>query len=139
MKIDILSLNPLVCQKKINTLLGSVSFYWLKVTQNASAERIRLDCIIYAIWFSFQLSFLVTFLVFVLQTFQRGPAWLSGKVSDTYSRGPGFEPHWILGFFVGVSLGKTLQNPSLIMVKPRKEINNVSCRRDMTEKMLKAT
>ena len=26
----------------------------------------------------------------------RGPAWLSGKVFDSYSRGPGFEPHRIL-------------------------------------------
>ena len=42
------------------------------------------------------------------------------------------------GFFVGVSLGKTLQSPSLVLVKPRKDMNNVSCRRDMTEIFLKA-
>ena len=41
-------------------------------------------------------------------------------------------------FFVGVSLGQTLQSPSLVLVKPRKDINNVSCRRDMTEILLKA-
>ena len=40
-------------------------------------------------------------------------------------------------FFVGVSVGQTLQSPSLIIVKPRKDMNNVSCRRDMTEILLK--
>ena len=40
--------------------------------------------------------------------------------------------------FVGVSLGKTLQNPSLVLVKLRKDINNVSCRHDMTEILLQA-
>ena len=39
-------------------------------------------------------------------------------------------------FFVGVSLGKTLQNPSLVLVKPRKDMNNVN--RDMIEILLKA-
>ena len=43
-----------------------------------------------------------------------------------------------LGFYVGVSLGKTLQSPSLVLVKPRKDMNNVSCRCDMTEILLKA-
>ena len=33
-------------------------------------------------------------------------------------------------FFLVVSLGKTLQNPSLVLVK---DMNNVSCHRDMTE------
>ena len=42
------------------------------------------------------------------------------------------------GFFVGVSMGKTLQSPSLVLVKPRKDMNNVSYGRDMTEKLLKA-
>ena len=37
-----------------------------------------------------------------------------------------------------VSLGKTLQSPSLVLVKPRKDMNKVSCRRDMTEILLKA-
>ena len=41
-------------------------------------------------------------------------------------------------FFVGVSLGKTLQSPSLVLVKPRKDMNNVSCHCDMTEILLKA-
>ena len=35
-------------------------------------------------------------------------------------------------FFVGVSSVKTLQRPSLVLVKPRKDMNNVSCRRDIT-------
>ena len=39
---------------------------------------------------------------------------------------------------VGMYLGKTLQSPSLVLVKPRKDMNNMSCRRDMTEILLKA-
>ena len=35
------------------------------------------------------------------------------------------------GFFRGVSLGKTLQSPSLVQVKPRQDMNDVSYRRDM--------
>ena len=31
-------------------------------------------------------------------------------------------------FYLGVSLGKILQSPSLVLVKPRKDLNNVSCR-----------
>ena len=42
------------------------------------------------------------------------------------------------GFFVGVSFGKTLQSPSLVLVKSRNDMNNVSCLRDMSEIMLKA-
>ena len=42
------------------------------------------------------------------------------------------------GFFVGVSLGKTLQSPSLVLGKPKKDMNNVSCSCDMTEILLKA-
>ena len=47
---------------------------------------------------------------------------------------PGFEPHWIL---VGVSLGKTLQSPSQVLVRPRKDMNNVNCCHDKTEILLK--
>ena len=36
-------------------------------------------------------------------------------------------------FFVGLSLGKTLQSPSLVLVKHRKDLNNVSCHRDVAE------
>ena len=48
----------------------------------------------------------------------QGPAWLSSKVFDSQS--------WVrtaldpLGFSMGVSLGKTLQSSSLVLVKPRK-------------------
>ena len=35
------------------------------------------------------------------------------------------------GFFVRVSLGEILQSPSLVLVKPRKDMNNVSCHSDM--------
>ena len=45
------------------------------------------------------------------------PARLSGKVYDLQSRGQGFE------IFVGVSFGKTIQNPSLVLEKPRKYMN----------------
>ena len=41
------------------------------------------------------------------------------------------------GFFLGMSLGKALRSPSLVMVKPGKDMNNLSWRRDMTEILLK--
>ena len=37
-----------------------------------------------------------------------------------------------------MSLGQTLQSPSLVLVTSRKDTNNVSCRRDMTKILLKA-
>ena len=37
-----------------------------------------------------------------------------------------------------LSLGKTLQGPSLVLLKPWKYMNNMGCRRDMTEILLKA-
>ena len=40
-------------------------------------------------------------------------------------------------FFVGVSLGKTRESPSLVLVKPRIDTNNVNCRRDISEILLK--
>ena len=42
-------------------------------------------------------------------------------------------------FFVGLSLGKTLQSPGLVLVKPRKYLNKVRFRRDMIKLLLKAT
>ena len=36
------------------------------------------------------------------------------------------------GFFVGVLKAKTLKSPSLVLVKARKDMNIVSCRRDIT-------
>ena len=38
----------------------------------------------------------------------------------------------------GGVLGQDTSEPSLVLVKPRKDMNNVSCRRDMTEILLKA-
>ena len=37
-----------------------------------------------------------------------------------------------------VSLGKTLQSPNLVLVEPRKDMNNVSWCHDMTEILLQA-
>ena len=41
------------------------------------------------------------------------------------------------GFFHGSVLGQETSEPSLVLVKPRKDMNNVSCRCDMTEILLK--
>ena len=42
------------------------------------------------------------------------------------------------GFFRGSVLGQDTSEPSLVLVEPRKDMNNVSCRHDMTEILLKA-
>ena len=42
------------------------------------------------------------------------------------------------GYFRGSVLGQDTSEPSLVLVKPRKDMNNVSCRHDMTEILLKA-
>ena len=66
---------------------------------------------------------------------------LRGSVVKCLTRNPevlGQAAQDPLGFFVGVSLGKTLQSSSLVLVKPRKDTNNVSRHRDMTEILLKA-
>ena len=42
------------------------------------------------------------------------------------------------GFFRGSVLGQDTSEPSLVMEKSRKDMNNVSCHRDMTEILLKA-
>ena len=42
------------------------------------------------------------------------------------------------GCFSGSVLGKDTSEPCLVLVKPRKDMNNVSCRCDMTEILLKA-
>ena len=44
----------------------------------------------------------------------------------------------ISGCFRGSVLGQDTSEPSLVLVKPRKDMNNVSCRPDMTEILLKA-
>ena len=65
-----------------------------------------------------------------------GGGGLRGSVVKCLTRYPGVlgsNRTGSFGFFVRVSLGKTLQSPSLVLVKPRKEMNNVCCRRDSTE------
>ena len=42
------------------------------------------------------------------------------------------------GVFRGSVLGQDTSEPSLVLVKPRKDMNNVSCRRDINEILLKA-
>ena len=69
------------------------------------------------------------------------PRWvLRGSVVKCLTRNPGVLGSRRTGsseFFVRVSLGQTLQSPSLVLVKPRKDTNNVKSRRDMTEMLLK--
>ena len=40
-------------------------------------------------------------------------------------------------FFHGSVLGQDTSEPGLVLVKPRKDMNNVSCHRDMTEILMK--
>ena len=42
------------------------------------------------------------------------------------------------GFVRGSVLGQDTSEPSLVLVKPRKDMNDVSCHSDMTEILLKA-
>ena len=66
---------------------------------------------------------------------------LRGSVVKCLTRNPGVLGLSCTGsseFFVGLSLGKTLQSPSLVLVKPRKDMNYVSCCRDMIEIPLRA-
>ena len=63
-----------------------------------------------------------------------------GSVVKCLNRNPGVLGSSRTGssvFFVGVSLDKTLQRPSLVLVKPRKDMNDMNCHRDMTEILLK--
>ena len=41
-------------------------------------------------------------------------------------------------FFCGSVLEQDTSEASIVLVKPRKDMNNVNCRRDMTEILLKA-
>ena len=52
---------------------------------------------------------------------------------------PGWSLPGSIGLFLGVSWGRRLQNPRLVLVKPWKEINDddVGCCSDKTEIMLK--
>ena len=62
----------------------------------------------------------------VVRCLTRNPGVLSSSCTGSF------------GFFLEVSLGKTLQSPSLVLVKPRKDMGNVNFHRDMTEILLKA-
>ena len=63
-----------------------------------------------------------------------------GPVVNCLTRNPGalgLSRTGTSGFFRGSVLGQDTSEPSLVLVKPRKDMNNVSCRRDMTEILLK--
>ena len=66
----------------------------------------------------------------VVSTCMRSPAGLSGKL--TCNQGVlGSSRTGASGYFAEVSLGKTLQSPSLVLMKPGKDISTVSCRRKL--------
>ena len=59
-----------------------------------------------------------------------------GSVVKCLTRNPGILGSSRTGssaFFRGIVLGQDTSEPSLVLVTPRKDMNNVSCRRDMTE------
>ena len=65
---------------------------------------------------------------------------LLGPVVKCLTRNPGvlgLSHTGSSGFFCGSVLGQETSKPSLVLVKPRKDVNNVSCRPDMTEILLK--
>ena len=65
-----------------------------------------------------------------------------GSVVKCLTRNPGVLGSSRTGssgvFFYGSVLGQDTSEPSLVLVKPRKDMNNVNCCRDMTEILLKA-
>ena len=74
-----------------------------------------------------------------IQNRGRDPTWLSGKCPSRKPGVVGFEPLWILCFyFFPRGSGKTPQSPSLVLIKPRRDRNNVICLPDMTEILLTA-
>ena len=69
----------------------------------------------------------------------QGPTWLS--LAKCLTRNPGVlgsSRGGSSGFFRGSVLGQDTSEPSLVLVKPMKDMNNVICRRDMNEILLKA-
>ena len=67
---------------------------------------------------------------------------LRGLVVKCFTRNPGVlgsSRTEFSGFYVEVSLGKTLLSPSLVLVKPGKDMDHVSCHCELTEIMSKAT
>ena len=69
------------------------------------------------------MTYLLEILKLIAPLYFRGV--LRGSVVKCATRNPG-----VLGS--SQSLGETVQSPSPVLVKPRKDMNNVSCRRDMT-------
>ena len=66
---------------------------------------------------------------------------LRGSVVQCLTRNPGvlgWSRTGSSGFFRGSVLGQDTSEPSLVLAKPRKDMNNESCCRDMTEILLKA-
>ena len=59
-------------------------------------------------------------------------------IIDMLSIIPGSSRTGSSGFFVGVCLGKIYQSPNLVLMKPMKDMNSMSSRRDITEMLLKA-
>ena len=65
-------------------------------------------------------------------------SWLSGKVFDSYSKGPGFEPHWIFLVFSWECPWARHLRAQPSTGETQESMNNVNCCRDMTEILLKA-
>ena len=61
-----------------------------------------------------------------------------GSVIKCLTRAPGVLGSGSSGFFLWSVLGQDTSEPSPVLVKHRKDMNNASCRRDMTEILLKA-
>ena len=63
---------------------------------------------------------------------QRGLVWLIGELFEwLVIQGSGVQATLDpLDFIMGVSLVKTCQSQSLVLVKPRYDVNNVSCCHD---------
>ena len=66
---------------------------------------------------------------------------LRGSVVKCLTRNPGvlgLSPTGSSGFFRGSVLGQDTSEPSLALVKPRKDMNKARCCHDMTEILLKS-
>ena len=75
--------------------------------------------------------------ILIISLFNRVPR---GSVAKFLTRNPGVlgsSRTGSYGFFRGSVLGQDTSEPSLELVKPRKDVNNVNCRCDMTEILLK--
>ena len=100
---------------------------------------------VFSAWVRIPSKRLVFFLCTYCEAFyvrKGGGVFLRGSLIKCLTRNPGVLGSSRTGssdfFFVGVSFDKTLKSPSLVQVKPRKDMNKVRYRRDMTEILLKA-